>query len=107
MAPRGRKSGNLDLPPHVEVDKKPNGTMYFRYLLPNGQRKSLGKDRNEAIKAAQALNTVLERNPDIVSKILSSVEKAHKQSNIPNFAKHWMNMKSCTYPRRNLLKTLW
>ena len=96
MAPRGRKSGNLDLPPHVEGDKKPNGTMYFRYLLPNGQRESLGKDRNEAIKAAQALNTVLERTPDIVAKVLSQT-----------FAKHWMNMKSCTYPRRNLPKTPW
>ncbi|MDH1518462.1 phage integrase Arm DNA-binding domain-containing protein [Acinetobacter johnsonii] len=104
MAPRGRKSGNLDLPPHVEVDKKPNGTMYFRYLLPNGQRKSLGKDRNEAIKAAQALNTVLERNPDIVSKILSSVEKAHKQSNIPNFGQALDEYEKLHLPKKKLAK---
>ena len=85
MTPRGRGVGYQDLPPHIEIDKKANGTVYYRYLLPNGQRKSLGKDKTEAIQAAQALNAVLERNPDIVSKILSSVEKAQKQSTMPTF----------------------
>ena len=66
MSPRARKVGNLDLPPHVETDKKSNGQVYYRYVLPNGQRTSLGKDKSEAVKAAQALNAALDRNPDIV-----------------------------------------
>ncbi|MCH7308382.1 phage integrase Arm DNA-binding domain-containing protein [Acinetobacter sp. NIPH 1852] len=83
MTPRPRGKGSLDLPPHVEIDKKSNGTIYYRYMLPNGQRKSLGKDRNEAIVAAMALNAALDRHPDIVAKILESNRKV--TTNIPNF----------------------
>ncbi|WP_179989867.1 phage integrase Arm DNA-binding domain-containing protein [Acinetobacter sp. YH1901141] len=104
MAPRGRTVGNRDLPPHVEIDKKANGTVYYRYLLPNGQRKSLGKDKSEAIKAAQALNSVLERNPDIVSKILTSVEKAQKQSTIPTFAQALAEYEKIHLPKKKYAK---
>lgn len=83
MSPRARKVGNLDLPPHVETDKKSNGQVYYRYVLPNGQRKSLGKDKSEAVKAAQALNAALDRNPDIVSRILNNAKRLDTQ--IPNF----------------------
>ena len=54
MSPRPRKVGNLDIPPHVETDKKANGITYYRYVLPNGERKSLGKNKDEAIKAGIA-----------------------------------------------------
>lgn len=83
MTPRPRGKGSLDLPPHVEVDRRANGTTYYRYLLPNGQRKSLGKDRNEAVVAAMALNAALSRHPDIVAKILEVNRKV--ENNIPNF----------------------
>lgn len=83
MTPRPRGTGSLDLPPHVEIDKKSNGTIYYRYMLPNGQRKSLGKDRNEAIVAAMALNAALDRHPDIVAKILETNRKI--TTNIPSF----------------------
>lgn len=83
MTPRPRGKGSLDLPPHVETDKKANGTTYFRYVLPNGQRKSLGKDRNEAIVAAMALNAALKRHPDIVAKILEVNRKV--ENKIPTF----------------------
>lgn len=83
MTPRPRGTGSLDLPPHVEIDKKSNGTIYYRYMLPNGQRKSLGKDRNEAIVAALALNAALDRHPDIVAKILATNHKI--TTNIPSF----------------------
>lgn len=104
MSPRGRNVGNLDLPPHVEIDKKANGTVYYRYLLPNGQRKSLGKDKSEAIKAAQALNSVLERNPDIVSKILTSVERQQKQLTIPTFAQALTEYENIHLPKKKYAK---
>lgn len=85
MTPRPRAKGNLDLPPHVEVDKKANGTTYYRYVLPNNQRKSLGKNRSEAIVAAMALNAALDRHPDIVAKILESTKRQQVESNIPSF----------------------
>lgn len=83
MSPRPRAKGNLDLPPHVSVDKKSNGDIYYRYTLPNGKRKALGKDRNEAIVAAMALNAALNRHPDIVAKILEVNRKV--ENNIPGF----------------------
>ncbi|MCU4481323.1 phage integrase Arm DNA-binding domain-containing protein [Acinetobacter ursingii] len=85
MSPRPRKKGNLDLPPHVEVNQHPNGTIYYRYVLPNNQRKSLGKDRQQAIVAAMALNAALDRNPDIVQKILEASKKAVSGTPLPTF----------------------
>ncbi|ENU80169.1 hypothetical protein F975_01923 [Acinetobacter sp. ANC 3789] len=104
MTPRGRGVGHQDLPPHVEIDKKANGTVYYRYLLPNGQRKSLGKDKTEAIQAAQALNAVLERNPDIVSKILATVEKAQKQSTMPTFGQALAEYENIHLPKKKYAK---
>lgn len=73
--PLPRKAGNKDLPPHIEVDKKKNGTVYYRYVFPDGTRSSLGKDKKDAIDAAMALNVELSRNPDIFHKILNRYQE--------------------------------
>lgn len=104
MSPRARKVGNRDLPPHVETDKKENGITYYRYVLPNGQRKSLGKDKSEAVQAAQALNSALDRNPDLVSKILSSVEKARTSSTIPTFTQGLNEYEKFHIPKKKYAK---
>lgn len=70
---RPRQKGNLDLPPHMEACKS-NDKTYFRYVLPDGRRRSLGKNRQEAINAALALNSALDRNPDIVANILQTTK---------------------------------
>ena len=105
MTPRGRGVGYQDLPPHVEIDKKANGTVYYRYLLPNGQRKSLGKDKTEAIQAAQALKKVLA----VLGKIecpylqheISSVDcQKYKDRDAPTQnpaeMRHWRACQSCS-----------
>lgn len=76
MSPRPRKKGNLDLPPHVEANPQPSGKTYYRYVLPNNTRKSLGTDRQKAIDAGLALNITLSRNPDIMARVLSSHHQA-------------------------------
>jgi len=80
MAPRPREIGNRDLPPYVEVNTK-NGTKYYRYVMPDGTRHSLGKDKAQAVEAALTLNVTLERNPDIVAKILAK-KTTVKQANL-------------------------
>lgn len=85
--PLPRKVGNKDLPPHLEVDKKKNGAAYYRYVFPDGTRSSLGKNKQEAIDAAMALNTELSRNPDIVNKILNRYQENKAPTSPPiNFA---------------------
>lgn len=82
MAPRPREIGNRDLPLYVEVNTK-NGTKYYRYVMPDGTRHSLGKDKAQAVEAALTLNVTLERNPDIVAKILAKKTTAKQPNLIP------------------------
>ena len=84
MSPRPRSQGNKDLPQNVEINRKGEVT-YYRYIMPDGKRHSLGKDRSEAIAAALALNATLTRNPDIVSRILDRHKEAEEERRaVPN-----------------------
>lgn len=84
MSPRKRNSDNSDLPPHVQVNTV-NGTKYYRYVMPDGVRYALGKDKRDAIAAALSLNAELQRNPDILSRILKRQESlAAKKNPIPH-----------------------
>lgn len=78
MAPRPRGSGNRDLPPNVEINRR-GDTTYYRYVMPDGKRHSLGKDKQQAIEAGLALNSTLSRNPDIVSRLLERAREAEKE----------------------------
>jgi integrase len=80
MSPRARNAGNRDLPPHVEVDTK-NGVKYYRYVMPDGKRHSLGKDKQTAVDAAMTLNVELARNPDILARIMSKKLAAEVKAN--------------------------
>jgi len=85
MSPRPRKAGNKDLPPHTETNTV-NGVTYYRYVMPDGVRHSLGKDKKEAVEAALTLNAELQRNPSIVNRIIKKQHEAAQQNNpIPPF----------------------
>lgn len=109
MAPRPRKAGNQDLPPFVSVNKKDNGTTYFRYLMPDGTRVSLGTDKSEAVLTALTLNAELARNPALLSRILNKRDKKEQENNpIPffewarkEFAKRLLTMKYADSVRNN------
>lgn len=80
MVPRPRKVGNKDLPPHTESNTV-NGVTYYRYVMPDGSRHSLGKDKKEAVEAALTLNAELQRNPRIIDKILRKQHELAQQNN--------------------------
>lgn len=77
MSPRRRNPENLDLPAHVETDRKSSGQTYYRYIMPNGKRYSLGSDRQTAINTAQALNAEFQRNPELMINIIKKKDQEH------------------------------
>ena len=81
MSPRPRKIGNKDLPPHTETNTV-NGVTYYRYVMPDGTRHSLGKDKKEAVDAALILNAELSRNPSIADRILKKQHELAQQNNL-------------------------
>ena len=83
MTPRPRKKGNTDLQDNVEPDKQ-GKTTYYRYKFPNGDRRSLGKDKQRAIKVAKALNEKLAQ-PDVVAAVgrLVGAHAVHTKKNPP------------------------
>lgn len=81
MSPRPRKVGNKDLPPHTETNTV-NGITYYRYVMPDGTRHSLGKDKKEAVDAALILNAELSRNPSIADRILKKQHELAQQNNL-------------------------
>ena len=86
MAPRKRQQENADLPPHVSVNVV-KGIKYYRYVMPDGVRYNLGKNKSDAIDAALTLNAELNRNPDILQRIYARQQKLAEQSNpIPTLA---------------------
>lgn len=84
MSPRPRKTGNKDLPPHTETNTV-NGVTYYRYVMPDGSRHSLGKDKKEAVEAALTLNAELQRNPNLVNKIIKKTARS-RTTNKPDTA---------------------
>lgn len=81
MSPRRRNPENLDLPAHVETDRKSSGQTYYRYIMPNGKRYSLGSDRQTAIITAQALNAEFQRNPELMINIIKKKQRDDSQRN--------------------------
>jgi len=82
MTPRKRHPTNADLLPHMEVNTV-KGIKYYRYVMPDGVRYSLGNDKRDAIAAALTLNAELQRNPEILSRILKRQESLAAKAN-PN-----------------------
>ena len=71
--PKPRSKRYRDLPDNLEPDpQNRNGkpVVYFRYVFPDGRRKSLGKDREHAKAVAKA--------PKLVSADLSFPENTPK-----------------------------
>lgn len=72
---RPRKRGSKDLPANLYSNKHENGTTYYAYRNPRtGRRTSIGTDRNDAIIAAQHLNSILNAKPAAVDKVLGKVD---------------------------------
>lgn len=102
MSPRPRKTGNKDLPPHVETNTV-NGVTYYRYVMPDGVRHSLGKDKKEAVDAALTLNAELQRNSNLVNKIIKNSTKLHnKQTLYRQLAMLLNNIKNGYYSKNTL-----
>lgn len=80
MSPRPRSSGNKDLPPHTTTTTS-KGITYYVYVMPDGSRHSLGKDRADAIAAALTLNAELRRNPEILARILRKQQAVEEVKN--------------------------
>ncbi len=63
---RPRKTGFKDLPlgmyPNLKKTADGSMTMHWKYRLPNGKFKSLGKNKDEAIKSANYLNQKLRKS---------------------------------------------
>lgn len=70
MAARPRQKGQLDLPPHMSVDRKPNGKTYYYYRMPDNRKESLGTNREEAVETAKALNAAINRETALLTKVL-------------------------------------
>ena len=81
MSPRRRLDEHADLPPHVQVNNV-NGVSYFRYVMPDGVRYNLGKNKAEAIFAALSLNAELSRNPEILLRIMQRQEAHQIKKNL-------------------------
>ena len=55
-----RRKDYPNRPPNLEISRHPeSGTVYFRYLFPDGKRRNLGKAANEAFEMARLLNEQL------------------------------------------------
>lgn len=59
----------MDFPPHMSIDRKPDGRVYYFYRMPDGSKESLGTNRAEAIAATQALNTAINRDTALLTKV--------------------------------------
>lgn len=67
---RPRNKGNRDLPPNLYADRKA-GKVYFSYKHPKtGKSHGMGTNRNQAILAAQQLNSMLIIEVSIVDRVL-------------------------------------
>ena len=72
---RPRKRGNKDLPANLYPNKNKNGTTYYVYLNKRIDRRfSIGIDRNDAIIAAQHLNSILNVKLSVVDKVLGKAD---------------------------------
>lgn len=80
MSPRPRNAGNQDLPPHTTTNVV-KGKTYYRYTMPDGTRHNLGTDKKAAVDAALTLNAELQRNPDILNRIMSRKRAAELVAN--------------------------
>jgi integrase len=122
MPPRRRNIENLDLPPHVETDRKSSGQTYYRYIMPNGKRYSLGSDRQTAISTAHALNIEFQRNPNLMHQIIKKKNKDDLNINtcppvehaFDQFIQHRLDKKTYAESTRNnhrqqinKYKTIW
>lgn len=82
--PKPRSKRYRDLPDNLEPDpQNRNGkpVVYFRYVFPDGRRKSLGKDREHAKAVAKALNQELAR--DTVKDAVAAMLGNHTRDNPP------------------------
>lgn len=87
MSPRPRSKGNIDLPPHVKVDKKKSAdgvVQYFKYVMPDGKTQSLGTDRAKAVATAVALNEHFNRHADLYQRIVT--QQVKKTNAVPTIA---------------------
>lgn len=78
MAARPRQKGQRDLPPHMSVDRKKDGTVYYFYRMPDGKKYGLGTDREEAVETAKVLNSEINRDKALLNKVLERT-KAHEE----------------------------
>lgn len=67
---RPRSARFRHLPPNLIPDPKANGTVYYRYRMPDGTREPMGKDEAKAIAAANALNVHFTKADDLVGNAL-------------------------------------
>ncbi len=71
---RPRKRGSIDLPPNLYAEKRDNAVYYvYRYPVKGkkyGTRHGMGRDRTQAIIAAQQLNSMLIMEESLVDRVL-------------------------------------
>lgn len=75
---RPRRRGNRDLPINLYA-KRIKGSVYYYYLRPDTRKEvSIGKDRTQAILAANQLNTILVKQISLVDKVLGGANSFSK-----------------------------
>jgi len=81
-----------------------NGENYYYYIMPNGNRESLGKNRQDAIEAANILNQHLRGSGDLANTILKKQQNLQVgkpiEEIIDGFIKNWIPEQS--YSRQTL-----
>lgn len=103
MTPRGRSRRHKDLPENLEPDTKTladgSAATYYRYKFPDGRRKPLGRDKDVAIAAANALNVKFasDATKDLLACVLSpesprapTTDNPALSTVITNFKKHFL-----------------
>lgn len=68
---RKRSTRFRHLPDNLLPDPKGNGSVYYRYRMPDGTRAPMGKDEGKAVAAATALNLHFAQADDLVSRVLA------------------------------------